>query len=194
MKAHQLQKLTVAEYIQHEIDTDQQYEYHDGKIYALAGGSINHGLLCGNIYAEIRNELKKKKSNCKAFTSEVKLNIKEKNSFVYPDTMVVCGNIETSIDDRNAVSNPILVVEVLSKSTAEYDRGDKFYFYRQIPTLQEYVLIDQSRYVVEVFYKKENNDLWSISRYKGLDAIIQLQSIHLSVSMNELYFDIEIQE
>jgi Uma2 family endonuclease len=191
---HQHPNLTVAEYIQHEIDTNQKYEYHDGKIYALAGGSINHGLLCGNIYAEIRNELKKKKSNCKAFTSEVKLNIKAKNNFVYPDTMVVCGDMETSENDKNAVSNPILVVEVLSKSTAEYDRGDKFYFYRQIPTLQEYVLIDQSRYVVEVFYKKENHDLWSILRYKGLEAIIQLQSIGLDISMKELYFDIEIEE
>jgi len=84
-------------------------------------------------------------------------------------------------------------VEVLSKSTSEYDRGDKFYFYRQIPQLREYVLIEQRRYVVEVYYKKGKHDSWIISRYEGLDQKIKLQSLQIEVEMKELYFDINIE-
>ncbi len=183
--------MTVKEYLQHEVDTGQKHEYHDGLIYALAGGSLEHALLIGNIYSELRNGLKKKGSNCKPITNDAKLYIAKEDKYLYPDTMVICGEMERSKDVKDAVTNPILIVEVLSKSTTEYDRGDKFYFYRQIPTLQEYVLIEQNRRVVEVFYKKEKNDLWSISRYEGLNEIIKLQSIAIEISMQELYFDIE---
>ena len=193
MKAHKLSKLTVEEYIRHEMESGQKHEYHDGRIYALAGGSLEHALLIGNIYSELRNGLKKKGSNCKPITNDAKLYIEKGNKYVYPDTMVICGEMERSNESKDAVTNPILIVEVLSKSTSEYDRGDKFYFYRQIPSLQEYVLIEQSRYVVEVFYKKEKNDLWRISRYEGLDQVITLQSLNLEISMKELYFDITIE-
>ncbi len=192
MKAHKLSKITVEEYIQYEVETGQKYEFHDGLIYALAGGSIEHALLIGNIYSELRNGLKKKNSNCKPITNDAKLHIEKENKYVYPDSMVICGEIDRSTETNNAVTNPILIVEVLSKSTIEYDRGDKFYFYRQIPTLQEYVLIEQNRYVVEVYYKKEKNDLWRISRYEGLDQIIKFQSIDIEINMAELYFDIEL--
>jgi Uma2 family endonuclease len=193
MKAHKLPILSIKEYIQHEIENGLKYEYHNGKIYALAGGSLNHGLLCGNIYSELRSSLKNKNSNCKPLTSEIKLNIQNKNSFVYPDTMVICGEIETSKNDKNSVTNPILIVEVLSKSTSDYDRGDKFYFYRQIETLQEYILIEQDKYVVEVYYKKPKSDLWRISRFEGFDEKIKIQSLDISISMKDLYFDVEIE-
>ena len=194
MKAHKLSKLSVEEYIQHEIETGKKYEYHDGLIYALAGGSLEHALLIGNIYSELRNGLKEKGSNCKPITNDAKLYIEKENKYVYPDTMVVCGEIKKSNETKDALTNPILIVEVLSKSTSEYDRGDKFYFYRQIPSLREYILIDQSRYVVEVFLKKEKNDLWRISRYDRLDQMINIQSLDIEISMKELYFDIGINE
>ena len=187
-------RLSVAEYVQYEIDTNQKYEFHDGEIFALAGGSIEHALLVGNIYAELRNGLQAKKSNCKPITSDAKLFIKKENKYVYPDAMVVCGEIEKSQETNDAVSNPVLIVEVLSKSTIEYDKGDKFHFYRQIPTLQEYVLIEQSRYVVESYFKKDKNDLWRISRYEGLDKTIFLQSLNLEIKLSDLYFDIKISE
>jgi Uma2 family endonuclease len=185
--------LKVEEYIQHEIETGQRYEYHDGLIYALAGGSLEHALLVGNIYSELRNGLRSQQSNCKPITSEAKLFIKSENKYLYPDSMVICGEVERPEANKDAVANPVLIVEVLSKSTAEYDRGDKFHFYRQIPTLSEYVLIDQSRYVVEVYYKQSGNNLWRISRYEGLDQMIKFQSLALEISMKELYFDIEIE-
>lgn len=192
MKPVQLSKYTVEEYIQHEIETGQRHEFHDGSIYALAGGSLDHALLVGNIYSELRSGLKKNNKPCKAITSEAKLHIKKGNKYVYPDTMVICGPLEKSTNYSEAVTNPVLIVEVLSKSTTDYDRGDKFYFYRQIPSLREYVLIDQSRYVVEVFYKGEAQDLWRISRYEGIDAVILFQSLDIEINMSQLYFDIEL--
>jgi len=191
-KSHKMPLLSVKEYIEYERKNEQKYEYHDGKIFALAGGTLNHGLLCGNIYAEIRRGLKAQASDCKPLLSEIKLNISKKNNYVYPDTMVVCGELEMSKEDENAVTNPILIVEVLSKSTAEYDRGDKFHFYRQIASLEEYVLIEQDKAVVEIYYKKKGTDLWSISRYEGISASIKLQSIGVNIKMQELYFDVDM--
>lgn len=192
MKAPKFSKMTVEEYINHEIETSQKHEFHDGLIYALAGGSLEHALLIGNIYSELRNSLKQKKSDCKPIANDAKLHIEKGNKYVYPDTMVICGEIEKSKKNKDAVTNPILIVEVLSKSISEYDRGDKFHFYRQIPSLQEYILIEQNRYVVEIFYKKAKNDLWRISRYEGLEEDIKIQSLNIVVSMKELYFDVDL--
>lgn len=192
MKAHKIPKLTVEEYIQQEIESNSKYEFHDGKIFALAGGTLNHGLIGGNIYSELRTELRNINSNCLPFNSDIKLEIESTNSYVYPDSMVICGEIEESKKDENSVKNPILIIEVLSKTTADYDRGDKFYLYRQIPTFKEYVLIEQKKYVVDVHYKHPNSDLWSITRYKGLDKKVNLQSLNLEISMEDIYYRTKI--
>jgi len=191
MKTHEIPKLTVDEYIKQEHESNIKYEYHDGRIYALAGGTLNHGMLCGNIFGELRGKLKEKQSNCKPYTSEIKVFIEKTNSFVYPDSMVICGEIEKSKLEKNSVTNPMLIVEVLSKSTSDYDRGDKFYLYRQLSSLKEYVLIEQDRYVVDVHYKSENSDLWRITRYEGIDQKLKFQSIGIEISMKDLYDDLD---
>lgn len=189
MDAKKLNKVTVKEYLQIERESRQRYEFHDGFIFALAGGTLNHGLICGNVFGEIRSWLKEKKSPCKAMSSEVKLHIQSEKSFLYPDTMVVCGDIEKSKIDPNAVANPVLIVEVLSKTTSAYDRGDKFYLYRQIPGLQEYMLIEQDKAQAEV-YKRESG-LWRITRVSGLDKSVPLSSIGLEISLADIYRDVE---
>ena len=186
--------LSIEEYLKLELDTQQRYEYHNGEVYALAGGSIAHTLLVGNIYTELRNGLKKSAKPCKALTSEAKLHIALGNKFVYPDSMVVCGEMQVSENTKEAIVNPTLIVEVLSKSTAAYDRGDKFFFYRQIPTFTEYVLIEQDRHVVEVFTKKDIANSWEIARYEGLDKQVFLHALGISISMRDLYFDVEIEK
>lgn len=192
MKALKLPDLTFAEYIQQEIESDTKYEYHDGKIYAGAGGTLNHGKICGNVYAELRSKLKGKASNCLPFNSEIKLHIAKTGSYVYPDAMVICGDVETPENNEHAVTNPVLIIEVLSKSTAEYDRGDKFYFYRQIPGFREYVLIEQDRHIVDVHFKAAQTNMWRITRYQGLDAVVKLRSIGVEMGMEDLYFSAEI--
>ena len=192
MKIHKTPNLSVEEYLRQEIETDTKYEYHNGKIYALAGGTLNHARISGNIYSDIEVELEKQNSNCLPFNSDAKLHIEKINSYVYPDCMVICGEIEKSPDNENSVVNPILIIEVLSKSTASYDRGDKFYFYRQIPSFREYVLIEQDKYVVDAHFKGEGSDFWKITRYEGLDKIVELQSIGVNLSMERLYRRTEI--
>jgi len=193
MKAHQTAILSLEEYRKLEIESDSKFEFHNGKVYALAGGTINHGLICGNVHADIKVKLEDKKSNCLPFNSDVKLFIEKTNSYVYPDTMVICGKIETSTEYEDAVTNPVLIIEVLSKATASYDRGDKFYFYRQIPTLKEYVLIEQNKHVVDVHSKGIDNDFWKITRYEGLDKTVKFQSIDLELPMERLYLNTKIE-
>jgi len=187
MKAHLSPNLSVKEYIQYEIESNTKFEYHDGKIYALAGGMVNHGKICGNAYNELRIQLKNNESDCFPFNSDVKLFVESTNSYVYPDSMVVCGEEEAENDAKNAVSNPVLIIEVLSKSTAAYDRGDKLFLYRGIPSFKEYVLIEQDKHVVDLHFKHKNSDLWSLTRYEGLDKVIYLQSLAIEISMKELY-------
>ena len=190
MKAYNLPKYSVKEYKKQEEESGRRFEFHDGQIFALSGGSLNHGLLCGNIYSELRNGLKVKDSDCRAVTSEVKLYIRPSHSFVYPDSMVLCGDLKKSELDGEAVVNPRLIVEVLSKSTADYDRGDKFYKYRLIESLEEYVLIEQDKPVVDIYSKQPGTDLWKITRVEGMSGLIVLNSLGLTLKMADLYFDI----
>ncbi len=190
MIAKNLDNLSISEYIKIEQQTDTKYEYHNGSIYAMAGGTLNHGLICGNIFGEIRTALKHKKSDCKVMNSEIKLHVKEKNSFLYPDTMIVCGEIEKSQLESNAVTNPVVIIEVLSKSTANYDRGDKFFFYRQIDSLQEYILIEQDKAQIEVYKKK--GDLWKITRIAGVDNFLPISSLNIKLKLEDIYENIEL--
>ena len=187
MQAKKLDKVSIEEYIAIEEANDIKYEYRNGSIYAMAGGTLNHGFICGNIYSGIKVSLRAKGKKCTAMNSELKLRIEVKNSYVYPDTMVVCGDIETSDRKPDAVTNPTVIVEVLSKSTAAYDRGDKFYLYRQIESLREYVLIEQEKAEIEVYSKK--GDLWQITRFSGLDTELFLSSINIKLSLSEIYED-----
>ena len=129
MEAVKLEKVSIDEYLAIETAAAEKYEYLAGHIYAMAGGTYNHGLICGNIFGEIKARLKEKDSPCFALSSEVKLAIQSENSILYPDTMVVCEAAEMSSLTPNAVTNPTVIIEVLSKTTASFDRGDKFFFY-----------------------------------------------------------------
>ncbi len=185
MEAKKLNNLSIQEYTSLETSTDTKYEYHDGTVFAMAGGTLNHGLICGNIFGEMRSQLRNKQQNCTVMNSEIKLHIASKNAFLYPDAMVICGEIEKSDKELNAVTNPIVIIEVLSKSTESYDRGDKFYLYRQLKSLQEYILINQKKALVEV-YKREA-DLWKITRFSGLDDLLLIDALGISVDLKEIY-------
>ena len=184
---------SIKSYVEYEYSTEPKHEYERGEILMMSGGTINHGILCGNAYNELRSEIGKDTKNCTVIGSEVRIHIEKAESIVYPDAMVICGDIEVSEEDKDAVINPILVVEVLSKSTESYDRGDKFYKYRQLVSLKEYILIDQAKAVVETFYKRENN-IWEISRIAGLDQLIEIKSIGVNLKMEELYSGINLKD
>ncbi|MCB0637504.1 MAG: Uma2 family endonuclease [Lewinella sp.] len=188
MEARQLTDLTIAEYLALEQEMDTRYEYHAGRVFAMAGGTLEHGLITGNAFGEIRSLLRAEGSDCKPINNDVKLHIESANKFLYPDVMVVCGDIERSDREASAVINPVLIIEVLSRSTESYDRGDKFFAYRQIDTLQEYVLVDQYQALVDVYQRQ--GQLWKITRTEGLSTSITLRSIGITLPLASLYEDV----
>lgn len=185
---------TFEEYLQLEADTGCKHEYHAGQVYAMSGGTIEHATIGGNIFALLRAELRKKGNSCRVLNGDAKVYIATQDVYVYPDAMVICGGIEPSDQETNAVTNPTLVVEVLSKSTADYDRGDKFHRYRQLPSLQEYVLIEQDKAVVETFSKQAESGLWRIDRIDGLNMPVELCSVGVRINTTAIYEDVSFSE
>lgn len=171
---------TIPEYVAFETSVELKHEYDRGDILAMSGGTINHGIICGNIYNELRSGLNNNQTTCKVIGSEVRIHVAAAESIVYPDCMIVCDDIEVSEEDEQAIINPVVIVEVLSKSTGDYDRGDKFYKYRQLPSLKEYVLIDQDKPVIESYFKKDDN-IWEISRVTGLGKEIPIKSLGIEI-------------
>ncbi len=177
---------TYEDYLALEAESDVKYEYHDGFIVAMAGGTPLHGKVCGNFISAVNNALEKANKPCDIYTSDVKVHIEAINKTFYPDASVTCGEVQTSEKDKNALINPILILEVLSKSTAAFDRGDKFTYYRHLPSLQEYIIVHPSKPIVEIFYRKEA-DLWQIQTITTLDEVIALRSLGIEIEMRSIY-------
>ncbi|MFN3848288.1 MAG: Uma2 family endonuclease [Spirosomataceae bacterium] len=175
---------TVAEYLEILKDSTERLAFHDGEIFAMAGGSVNHARLSGKIGSLLGSALLKTK--CSYYSSDLMIGYSA-NNYVFADATVICGNPEVWDENKNAIKNPTLIVEVLSPDTEEYDRGLKFYKYRSLETLKEYVLVSQNRPWVEVFFKREGIDIWQYTAYYEFSETIKLQSLDIEVSMQELY-------
>lgn len=186
-----LEKTTysITEYLAIEEETGEKHEYYFGEVFAMAGGTPLHGLLGLNAGSTLREALRTKR-NCRTYSSDVKIAM-SKQRFSYPDAFVVCGKTEVSEDLSQAVTNPKLIVEVLSSSTATYDRGGKFQAYQKIKSFQEYVLISQESILVEVFFREPQSDFWIYRSYTSINDIIHLKSIDVEVSLADLYLDWE---
>lgn len=191
MEARTQHHYTFEEYLQLEADTGCKHEYHAGQVYAMSGGTIEHGLIGGNVFSSLKTKLRAAGGNCRALNNDIKVYIASQDLYVYPDAMVVCGELQRADKESNAITNPTLVVEVLSKSSANRDRSDKFYTYRQLPSLQEYVLIEQDKAVVDIFSKQADSELWSITRTEGLDKSVTFRSLDITLAMEEVYEDVE---
>lgn len=183
-------KYTVQSYLKLEKKSREKFEYHDGNILAMAGGSPDHSLISANITAELRGLLKSNKGTCKAYNSDVKVAVEEAGRYYYPDASVVSGETLLSALNPQAILNPLLIVEVLSESTERFDRGEKFFYYRQIPSLKEYLVVSQSQPIVEVYYR-ENENVWQFRTVVGLKNAISLQSISGEILMKEVYHNVK---
>jgi len=177
---------TLEEYLALEELADYKSEFWDGTIVAMAGGKPNHNRIANSIGRVVENELDKKNKNCSTFNSDQKVYIPKFNHGVYPDCLVICGKEELHEKSTAMVTNPSLIIEVLSESTKEYDKGDKFEGYRSLPSFKEYVLIWQTIPKVQTWFK-EDEDLWRISSAFGLDKVIHLHSIDCKISLKDIY-------
>ncbi|MCX7839692.1 MAG: Uma2 family endonuclease [Anaerolineae bacterium] len=179
---------TPEEYLAMEEKADHKSEYFQGEIFALAGGSSNHNLITGNTYTALRLVLKGKP--CRVYISDMRLLVKRNGLYTYPDVMVVCGQVEFLEGRNDTITNPIVIVEVLSPSTYNYDRVKKFALYKQLDSLREYLLVDSEQVHVTLLRRLESG-LWTIEMYDDREAIVRLESLGCEISVAAMYEQIE---
>lgn len=174
---------THAEYLRLEEFSNVKHEFCGGEIHAMAGGTIDHAALAMAVGRLLGNGLAGRP--CRVFSSDLRVRVLATGLATYPDVSVVCGPIERDPDDRHAVANPIVIVEVLSESTADYDRGEKFEHYRQLASLRAYLLIDSRAISVEARHRAPDGTWTTASAGPG--QRVSLPSLDLSLAVDELY-------
>lgn len=175
--------MTSAEYLAIERKAETRSEFFAGEMFAMSGASREHNLISLNIGGELRDQLKD--LPCEVYTTDMRVRVPS-GLYTYPDVVVACGNPRFEDDHVDILLNPIVLIEVLSESTADYDRGTKFKHYRQISSLREYVLVDQSSAQIEQFVLGDDG-VWKLAETKGLDATLTLDSIGCRVPLAEVY-------
>ena len=184
MEVVKVKQHSIAAYFDLLEQSDERLEYHNGEIVMMAGGTINHGILGSNANTAISNALSGR--NCTYINGDVLIYVEKTNSLVFPDGMVICGEIQAHEKHKHAIINPKLVIEVLSKSTQGYDRGDKFHKYCSLDSFCEYVLIDQYQPVIDTLFRAEKG-LWQMRTTIGLEQSIYLHSIDATIQLEDIY-------
>lgn len=175
---------TPEEYLNLEVDAEFRSEYDNGVITPMTGGTTDHNQLCINCVLALTLSLKGQPY--RAFMGDVKVWVPASQKFRYPDVMVTAGEPEYYQNRKTTVTNPQIIIEVLSNSTEEFDREDKFRLYQSIPSFQEYLLIDQSQIAIDHFYKTQPKH-WQIDQFDDQDTEIKLKSIDVTLSIAEIY-------
>ena len=178
---------TFEEYLARERIAVCKSEFYRGQIFAMAGASIRHNTISVNLVVSLRSPLRG--SSCRPHNSNQRIRIPASGLATYPDVSVVCGEIQVDAEDRDAIINPRVIFEVLSKSTESYDRGKKFDLYRQLDSLQEYILVAQDEPLVERFVRQEDGD-WRLTVLKGQEAILKFQTLACALPLSEIYEDV----
>ena len=195
-----LQSYTIENYLEIDRASEERYEYLDGEIYLMAGESGAHGDICTNLVVSIGNQLKN--SPCRARAKDTKVrssgiirpSVTTKGMFSYPDLVVICGAPQYHDDVTDMILNPAVIAEVLSESTEQFDRGEKFERYRLWnPTLTDYLLISQDKPLVE-HYTRQPDGNWLLREYRGLEANFVIESINCNLAPAEIFDRVEFEE
>jgi Uma2 family endonuclease len=181
-------RITPEEYLAHEEGAEYKSEYLDGEVVSMTGGSINHNRIARNVLTIFAMGLQR--SACEAFGSDMRLWVAAYRLYTYPDISVICGAPEFYADRNDTITNPVLIVEVLSPSTEDYDRGRKFQFYRTLPSLQDYLLIHQDMPLVEHFHKLSENR-WVLSELQEMTTNLALESLNIELAFERIYERVE---
>lgn len=178
---------TPKEYLAFERNSPEKHEYYDGEVYAMAGASYEHGTIADNIVAHLRTPLRK--TPYRAKTGGVRVRIHRTPMYVYPDVYVV-GDPQFEDAENDILLNPLIVFEVLPRSTEKYDRNFKFDMYRKIPSLKEYVLVSQGDPCI-VHYSKRAGKAWKETTVEGLGNELLLPSLGIALGMDAIYEEID---
>jgi Uma2 family endonuclease len=181
--------LTPEQYLEIERAAEFRSEYLNGEMFAMSGATARHNILVNNIGRALYPQIK---GRCQYFTTDLRLLIPSTGLYTYPDLMVICGGVEFAGNRQDIVTNPGFIVEVLSKSTADYDRGGKFVHYRAIPTLSDYMVTAQDTVKVE-HSSRQPDGSWVLREYSSLSDIVRITSIGVEIGMAAVYEDIELE-
>jgi len=186
----QARGFTPDEYLAWEREQPIRHEYIDGEVYAMTGGTLPHNDIAVNLTTILRTTLRG--TGCKVRMSDAKVRVSAQGPYFYPDVVVTCDERDRRAVE--AIQYPKLIVEVLSPSTAGFDRGDKFKFYRRIPTLEEYVLIDSEKIGIDC-YRKSSGGKWELTAYpEDAGDILELVSLNFRCPLALVYEEVEFPE
>ncbi len=184
MEAAAKGRMTAHEYLALERRALTKSEFLNGRVFAMAGGTREHSIIATNIAAEIHARVKGKP--CTVYNSDMRLKVQTTEYFAYPDVQVACGEIQMEEAEQDTLLNPRIIVEVLSESTAAWDRGGKFWYYRHIEAFTDYVLISQETWLVE-HYTRQPNGSWLFQVAQGSGGVLTLDSVGCSVPLADIY-------
>ena len=178
------QRFSFEDYVALEEIAATKHEFLDGHVWAMAGGTPEHGAIAANVIALLSNQLRNRP--CRVFTSDVRLRVEATGLATYPDVSVICGQMRTDPQDPKGgtIVNPAVVVEVLSPSTEDYDRGEKVFHYKQIPSLGEIVLVAHEERRIEIWRRAGNR--WTLDSVRG-ESTASLESIGCTLPLAEVY-------
>lgn len=198
-------KLSIEEYLEMERKSSTKHEYYRGEVFpaldhgvqshspqktqAMSGASSRHNIICVNIISELHSKLKGKP--CRPYGSDMRVHIPENSLFTYPDISVFCGELKTLDRGNDSAVGPTVLFEILSPSTKNYDRGEKFKLYRDIPSLREYILIDTESICVEIF-RINGSKHWELEEHKTLDETLVIGPVDVSISLRNIYSDTQL--
>lgn len=178
-------RYSLEEYVLLEAMSNVRHEYADGEIFVMAGGSPEHGGICANVITLLSSQLMGRR--CRVFTSDVRVRVRATGLDTYPDVSVVCGQVERDDRDPQALSNPVVLVEVTSPSTEAYDRGEKLDHYKRIPSLREVALVSHAEPRVDVWQRQDDGG-WAVHS-SGAGGLAHLTSIGCELSIESVYRD-----
>jgi Uma2 family endonuclease len=179
------------DYLVMERASAEKHEYFKGEVFAMSGASIPHNDIAYNINRIVIPLLKGK--SCKIYGSDLRIHIPVNTLYTYPDFSIVCGKPETTDIFTDNVTNPSVLIEILSKSTKDYDRGSKFMLYRSITSLREYITIDSLSVSVEIYTRQEDNS-WRLNEFKLLTDRFVISTIGLTLQLKDIYEDVSIDQ
>ena len=185
------QTYTPEEYFALEEQSETKHEYHNGEIVPMTGGTTNHNRIVINLVAFLKFAFRGKPLSL--FTSDVRLWIPAYDRYTYPDVQIIFGDIIYHEKRKDTVTNSSVIVEVLSNSTRSYDKGDKFKYYRSLPTFQEYITINQYGFEVEQYVKTDDGK-WLITYLEAEDTVLSLASVDFEIPLKDLYDGVNFEE
>ncbi|MCB1095810.1 MAG: Uma2 family endonuclease [Verrucomicrobiae bacterium] len=183
-------RVTEQDYLAAERIAPTKSEFVDGEVYGMSGGSEQHSLIATNCTGLLHAAFTDRP--CRVYNSDMKVRTELEGTQHYPDLSALCGQPDFFDDKRDVLLNPTLLLEVLSASTEAYDRGRKFALYRGIPSLQEYILIDQGQILIDV-YRRQSNNTWALQSYSNIDDTITLTSIDCELPIRAIYDKVELE-